>query len=168
VSMPQSVEGTLRDTVRPLLGGTAIRLGNGGCTLGFLAEWAGTDALVTSSHCTIVDWALDSATVHQPMGTGSPIEVGFEVHDPNGVTCGGDLCRASDAAVIKVPAVSSDLGYIARTTRYSSRRVWGNRFHHHPTPRTPRSPSSARTMGLPKASQCTSSALGVVGQRERL
>jgi len=115
VSMPQSVEGTLRDTVRPLLGGTAIRLGNGGCTLGFLAEWAGTDALVTSSHCTIVDWALDSTTVHQPVGTGSPIEVGFEVHDPNGVTCGGDLCRASDAAVIKVPTVSSDLGYIART-----------------------------------------------------
>jgi len=119
---------TLRDRVRPLVGGLQIAFTKGGlvylCTLGFNA---GIDidrngvvdyyGFLTNSHCTSKEFGFDGTTHYQPLPSNENA-VGVEAVDPPAFDCGikGLKCRYSDAAFSKIlPGVQFSLGYIART-----------------------------------------------------
>jgi hypothetical protein len=110
---------TLRDAIRPTVGGIQIRgEGKGNCTLGFnVLTASGINGFVTASHCTTVLGGVDNTLFRQP-GTGGT--VGVEVIDPRfgkwRTDCPSRLCRESDAALVRYSSgVTFARGYIART-----------------------------------------------------
>jgi len=71
---------------------------------------------VTASHCSAVQWQLDSGPIYQP---GPTRQVGVETVDPSAHTCGvawTDECRDSDASFFALSTnINSYRGLIART-----------------------------------------------------
>jgi hypothetical protein len=113
---------TLRDKVRPLVGGLQIAFVKSGltylCTLGFIAVRVsdGKSGFITNSHCTSKEFQPDGTVHHQPLPS-NPI--GAEVSDPPAFDCGvrGLKCRWSDSVFDQLyGGITASLGYIASTT----------------------------------------------------
>lgn len=127
VTKPIHELATLRDEVRPLIGGIQIAFVKQRqtylCTLGFNAlvdvnkdGIYDYDGFLTNSHCTSKEFALDGTVHYQPLPYNT---VGQEVLDPPPFNCGvgGAKCRWSDAAFsIMYNAVTSYLGAVAMTS----------------------------------------------------
>jgi hypothetical protein len=129
---PQSVEvvetqaifqvATLRDKVRPVVGGLQIRFSSFLCSLGFNATRNGVLGFVTASHCSDKQGAVDGTLYYQPLDQVTDQFVGTEVADAaffrNGNGCPvGRRCRFSDSNFSDGDnAVSLTLGGIAKTT----------------------------------------------------
>jgi hypothetical protein len=113
---------TLRDEIRPLIGGLQISFVKSRstylCTLGFIAVRTSDSraGFLTNSHCTSKEFAYDGTVHYQPL-PGTDTRVGAEISDPQAFDCGvGRLkCRWSDAALSSLEA-AGDLGYIAATS----------------------------------------------------
>ncbi len=113
---------TLRDYVRPLVGGLQIAFVKGRntylCTLGAIVVRSSDSraGLLTNSHCTSKEFALDGTVHYQPL-PGASYRVGAEISDPPAFDCGvrGLKCRWSDAALSGLE-VSGLLGYLAATS----------------------------------------------------
>jgi hypothetical protein len=118
VTKPIHELATLRDSVRPLVGGLQIAFVKGGltylCTLGFIAVKGGVTGFITNSHCTSKEFQPDGTVHHQPL---PPNPVGAEASDPPAFNCGGGLkCRWSDSVFDQLyGGVAVSLGYIAST-----------------------------------------------------
>ena len=112
---------TLRDTTRPLQGGTQIHFSNFLCTLGFNVVRGGVAGFVTNSHCTTTQGGTENTQYYQPLSSIAPTVIGREVADPSyftGSGCpSGSVCRSSDSAFVEYQnGVSGDLGVIAKTS----------------------------------------------------
>lgn len=113
---------TLRDLVRPVVGGLQINFSDFLCTLGFNALDAGVNSFVTASHCTTTQGGVESTPYSQPLSSMAGSFMGTEVEDPAYFT-GGECpatrrCRYSDAArATYADGVDFTLGQIAQTTR---------------------------------------------------
>jgi hypothetical protein len=118
VTKPIHELATLRDSVRPLVGGLQIAFVKGGltylCTLGFIAVKGGVTGFITNSHCTSKEFQPDGTAHHQPLPQNP---VGAEASDPPAFNCGGGLkCRWSDSVFDQLyGGVAVSLGYIAST-----------------------------------------------------
>ncbi len=115
---------TLRDAVRPTLGGLQINFdptpgvpGSFVCTLSFNVLAGGDRSFVTPSHCTNVQGGTEATTYGQPLLSSGVIAT--EVDDPEYFRRGcypGRICRFSDAArAVYAEGTESALGLIART-----------------------------------------------------
>lgn len=120
---PAVFEQNLRQRFRPLRGGFQIAMSNGTCTLGFNAIRNGQHVVLTNSHCSSTYWGNDGTPFYQATVASTNL-VGPEIHDPAGAPCGFfglQRCRYSDASIVRRNAgVTSDYGYIARTTAWAT------------------------------------------------
>ncbi len=117
--------GTLREPLPPAVGGTEIIIPNSACTLGFGVRLAGEVGIVTNSHCTGEQNAVDGAeflyTVDEELLAVETRDPG-NVSDPDDIRrCetqfrgfAVDLCRYSDAAYATGRSVAIAVGLIAR------------------------------------------------------
>lgn len=111
---------TLRDAVRPVVGGLQINFAGSLCTLGFNALDDGVSSFITASHCTTTKGGVESTPYWQPLSTVAESFIGTEVEDPAYFTGGScpatRRCRYSDAArAAYADGVSVSLGQIAQT-----------------------------------------------------
>ena len=113
---------TLRDMVRPVVGGLQIRFSNFLCSLSFNAARAGISGFVTASHCSDKQGAVDGTLYYQPLDQVTAEFIGTEIADPsffrNSQGCPhGRKCRRSDANFSQgASGVAFTLGGIAQTT----------------------------------------------------
>jgi len=115
---------TLRDKVRPVVGGLQIRFSQYLCSLGFNAtrtlNGVSVSGYVTASHCSTKQGEVDGTKYYQPLNQVAEEFIGTEIADPAFFKNGcprGKKCRYSDANFSDGDdAVSFDLGRIARTT----------------------------------------------------
>lgn len=113
---------TLRNKVRPVVGGLQINFPGFLCTLGFNAIRNGQRSFITNSHCTNHQGGVEGTPYWQPTQTAAPVQIGTEVSDPgyspNKTGCpAGFRCRFSDAArAAYASTTTSRLGKIAKTT----------------------------------------------------
>lgn len=113
---------TLRDKVRPLVGGLQIRYSNYLCSLGFNAVREGLTGYVTASHCSTKQGAVDGTNYYQPLNQTADEFIGSEIADPaffrgkDGCPV-GRKCRWSDANFSRgASGVNFYVGTIAKTT----------------------------------------------------
>lgn len=116
---------TLRDQVRPVVGGLQIRFSNYVCTLGFPAIRGGVLGFVTNSHCSGKQGSVDGMNYYQPVNQVAAEYIGRETVDPSyfrGGRCPrGKLCRYSDSIFAAgASGVNFDLGKIARTDSFNT------------------------------------------------
>jgi hypothetical protein len=112
---------TLRDKVRPVVGGLQIRFSQYLCSLGFNATRAGVGGYVTAAHCSDRQGEVDGTQYYQPLNQVADEFIGTEIADPDFFrrsNCPrGRRCRYSDSNFSDgANAVSFTLGRIARTT----------------------------------------------------
>ena len=118
---PVTYAATLRDRVRPVVGGLQIIFPGFLCTLGFNAVRSGQRSFITNSHCTNVQGGVESTPYWQPTEAMASAPIATEVADPL-YTIGSGCpllrrCRRSDAArAAYADGTTSTLGRIARTT----------------------------------------------------
>ncbi|HEX9895678.1 MAG TPA: hypothetical protein VGA78_17235 [Gemmatimonadales bacterium] len=126
---------TLRDRVRPIVGGLQINFPGFLCTLGFNATSGTQASFITASHCTDTQGGNDATPYWQPLQTVDPVQIGTEVADPayqrNIAGCPrGRRCRRSDAArVAYAGGIQFTRGQIATTSgpNNGSLTITGNR-----------------------------------------
>jgi hypothetical protein len=112
---------TLRDQVRPVVGGLQIRWDGYVCTLGFPAYRNGVLGFVTNSHCSTKQGSVDGTKYYQPLNQVDAEFVGTEIADPpffkGGKECPrGKQCRYSDSIFSQgASGVNFDLAKIAQT-----------------------------------------------------
>ncbi len=111
---------TLRDRVRPAVGGLQIHFHIFLCTLGFNAVGGSAESFITNSHCTMRQGGTEGTEYFQPLDTVEDSFIGTEVDDPEyfrGGDCPrGAKCRFSDSSrALYANGVSHNLGEIART-----------------------------------------------------
>ena len=111
---------TLRDKVRPVVGGLQIRFSQYLCSLGFNAIRDGVSGYVTASHCSDRQGVVDG-TRYQPLNQVAGEFIGTEIADPaffrHGSCPRGKKCRRSDVNFSDgASGVSLTLGGIAKTT----------------------------------------------------
>jgi hypothetical protein len=113
---------TLRERVRPVVGGLQINFPGFLCTLGFNAVRSGQSSFITNSHCTNTQGGTEGTPYWQPLETVDPARIGTEVDDPvyfrrrNGCP-NGRRCRFSDASrAAYASGIQSTLGSLAKTT----------------------------------------------------
>jgi hypothetical protein len=111
---------SLRDKVRPPVGGLQIRFGNYVCTLGFPAIRGGVLGFVTNSHCSTRQGSLDGTLYYQPLNQIADEFIGTEIADPpffkNRGCPRGKQCRQSDSIFVQgASGLSFGLGFIAKT-----------------------------------------------------
>lgn len=117
---------TLRDKVRPVVGGLQIRFSRFLCSLGFNATRNGVLGYVTASHCSGKQGEVDGTNYYQPLNRVPDEFIGQEIADPaflrNSSVCPkGRKCRYSDANFSDGDdGVPFTVGTIARTTRSSN------------------------------------------------
>jgi hypothetical protein len=116
---------TLRDQVRPVVGGLQIRWSNYVCTLGFPAWRAGVLGFVTNSHCSTKQGSVDGTKYYQPLNQVAAEFIGTEIADPpffKGKGCPrGKQCRYSDSIFSQgASGVLFDLAKIAKTDAENS------------------------------------------------
>jgi hypothetical protein len=113
---------TLRDKVRPVVGGLQIRFSGYLCSLGFNAWRDGVEGYVTASHCSDQQGEVDGTLYYQPLNQVADEFIGTEIADPaffrNADGCPrGRKCRYSDSNFSDGDdAVAFTLGGIARTS----------------------------------------------------
>jgi hypothetical protein len=111
---------TLRDKVRPVIGGLQIRFSQFLCSLGFNAVRNGVLGYVTASHCSDRQGEVDGTTYYQPLNQVPDEFIGTEIADPAFFRNGcprGRKCRYSDANFSDGDGgVLFTLGVIARTS----------------------------------------------------
>jgi len=112
---------TLRDKVRPVLGGLQINFTQYICTLGFNATRSGQNSFITASHCTAKRGGVEGTKYYEPLASTSGSFIGTEVADPVFFTGGlcpvGRKCRYSDAArAAYASGVSFSRGRIEKTS----------------------------------------------------
>lgn len=123
---------TLRDEIRPVIGGVQIDpVGLGPCTLGFNAIRGTTRGFVTASHCSQTRFGLDNTVYYQPVDSVSSYRIGVENFDPapfSGSPCpSGQRCRYSDSSFVKYDSgVSFTRGSIAKTSGAFSIEIVGS------------------------------------------
>ncbi len=113
---------TLRDNVRPVVGGLQIRYSGYLCSLSFNAVLNGVAGYVTAAHCSDKQGAADGTLYYQPLNQVIGEFIGQELFDPaffrstNGCSR-GKRCRYSDANFSdSYTGATFDLGMIAMTT----------------------------------------------------
>jgi len=115
---------TLRDYVRPLVGGLQIRFDQYLCTYGFNANLSdGTEGFVVNSHCTTKASTVNGTLYYQPLNQTTDEFIGTEYLDPpyfqRVYGCPrGKVCRWSDAAFVRraqTPEAAATLGALAST-----------------------------------------------------
>jgi hypothetical protein len=116
---PVRLAATLRDNVNPKVGGLQIHFSRYLCTLGFNAQFGGTQSFVTNSHCTATQGGTEGTVYYQPSSSLSGA-IATEVNDPTyfrgGVCPKSKRCRYSDSSRANYNAgVSVDQGGIAAT-----------------------------------------------------
>ncbi len=98
---------TVRDTVRPIVGGLEIGFPGFRCTMGFIDNHG--DTFLTNSHCTSVRGRVFPGTPYTQNASGP--DIGFEVVDPpytTGPPCPANRrCRLSDSALVAFNANAS-------------------------------------------------------------
>jgi hypothetical protein len=113
---------TLRDKIRPVVGGLQIRFSGFLCSLGFHAVRGLTNGFVTASHCSDRQGSVDGTNYYQPLNQVADEFIGSEIADPayvrNVAGCPrGRKCRYSDANFSDgEDSVLFKPGAIARTT----------------------------------------------------
>ena len=109
---------TLRNQVRPAVGGLQIRFSQYLCSLSFNAVRNGVSGFVTASHCSDIQGAADGTQYYQPLNQVTNEHIGQEIADPGFFRCArGRKCRYSDANFSAGDsAVNFTLGGIAKTT----------------------------------------------------
>jgi hypothetical protein len=112
---------TLRDKVRPVVGGLQVRFSQYFCSLGFNAVRDFTSGFVTASHCSDKQGSVDGTKYYQPLNQVADEFIGSEIADPayvrNIAGCPrGKRCRYSDANFSDGDSVLFTLGAIAKTT----------------------------------------------------
>jgi len=119
---PITFAATLRERVRPVVGGLQINFPGFLCTLGFNAVRNGQSSFITNSHCTNTQGGTEGTPYWQPLETVEPVQIGTEVDDPvyfrrqNGCPK-GRRCRFSDASrAAYAPGTQFTLGSLAKTT----------------------------------------------------
>jgi hypothetical protein len=126
---PITFAATLRDRVRPVVGGLQINFPGFLCTLGFNGVRSGQNSFITNSHCTNSQGGSETPTdYYQPLQDpegdrlANPENfIGVEVDDPHywiSLDCAvpGFMCRYSDAARAEyAPDQGFALGRLART-----------------------------------------------------
>jgi hypothetical protein len=118
---PFHLAATLRDVVRPTVGGLQIHFGQYLCTLGFNAVSGGQRSFITNSHCTNRQGGTEGTVYYQPTSGAAGASIGTEVDDPayfrgGGVCPRGKKCRWSDASrAVYTSGTASDGGGIAKT-----------------------------------------------------
>jgi hypothetical protein len=135
---PFKAVATLRDRVRPVVGGLQINFfvtppntnpGSFLCTLGFNAIRFGVRSFITNSHCTNVEGGEETPTdYYQNLRGGAAANfIGTEVDDPHwtsqlNLDCPPPFqCRYSDAARVQYAAgVPATLGRIARVNEITT------------------------------------------------
>jgi hypothetical protein len=135
---PFKAVATLRDRVRPVVGGLQINFFAAPpdvstpsflCTLGFNAIRFGVSSFITNSHCTNVEGGEETPTDYYQnlRGGGAANFIGTEVDDPHWTSqlnadCPPPLaCRYSDAARVQyAPGVPATLGRIARVNEITT------------------------------------------------
>jgi hypothetical protein len=118
---PVKLAATLRDRVRPVVGGLQINFPGFLCTHGFNATRSGQRSFITNSHCTNTQGGSEGTPYWQPSQTVAPAQIATEVADPAYTTGGGcpsgRRCRRSDASRARYASgTTSTLGRIARTS----------------------------------------------------
>jgi hypothetical protein len=116
---------TLRDKVRPVVGGLQIRFSQYLCSLGFNATRAGVGGYVTAAHCSDRQGDVDGTQYYQPLNQVADEFIGTEIADPGffrGSGCPrGRRCRYSDSNFSDgANAASFTLGGIARTAGFNN------------------------------------------------
>ncbi len=113
---------TLRDRVRPLVGGLQINFPGYLCTYGFNATRSGVPGFVTNSHCTTTQGGVEGTQYWQPLSSVADSFVGTESVDPTYTkskcprSIRGKVCRNSDSAFVShASGVSATLGEVAQT-----------------------------------------------------
>lgn len=113
---------TLRDRIRPTVGGIQIHFFQFLCTLGFNADLAGQRSFITNSHCTQRQGGVEGTEYFQPLRSVDGTVIAVEVDDPeyfrdaNGCPR-GRVCRFSDASrALYNGSTASQLGVLARTS----------------------------------------------------
>lgn len=111
---------TLRDVVRPVIGGLQIHFSRYLCTIGFNADVNGQRSFITNSHCTARQGGVEGTVYYQPSSSSSEV-IATEVDDPQyskGGSCPkGKKCRFSDASrAVYASGVASTRGSIAATS----------------------------------------------------
>jgi hypothetical protein len=125
---------TLRDKVRPVVGGLQIRFSGFLCSLGFNAILNGTTGYVTASHCSDDQGSVEGTQYYQPLNRVADEFIGTEIADPpylrNLAGCPrGRKCRYSDANFSSgADGVDFELGAIAKTTGPDGSLVIDGRF----------------------------------------
>jgi hypothetical protein len=112
---------TLRDVVRPVVGGLQIHFTRYLCTIGFNADVNGQRSFITNSHCTGTQGGVENTVYYQPSSSIAPTVIATEVADPVYVKGGacprGKKCRYSDASrAVYSSGVASTRGSIAATS----------------------------------------------------
>jgi hypothetical protein len=119
---PIRLAATLRNKVRPVVGGLQINFPGFLCTLGFNATRNGQKSFITNSHCTNHQGGVESTPYWQPTKAAAPVQIGTEVQDPgySNTKAGcpaSRRCRFSDASrAAYASGITFSLGKIARTT----------------------------------------------------
>ena len=118
---PITFAATLRQRVRPVVGGLQINFPGFLCTLGFNAVRSGQNSFITNSHCTNTQGGTEGTRYWQPLESVDPVRIGTEVADPvyfRGNGCpAGRRCRFSDASRAAYAAnIQFTLGSLAKTT----------------------------------------------------
>jgi len=131
VDGPAVFQSVLTDSIRPIAGGTKIAYDSAGvglaCSLGFPALYNSGMAFLTASHCSLLEFSLDSTRQYQPRRPMTHTDsinispIGFEVANYSPQTCPPGIsgtCVWADAAVYQFSGLSSDwsLGRVARPT----------------------------------------------------
>jgi len=121
---------TLRDKVRPLVGGLQINFPGYLCTLGFNAVRSSVAGFVTASHCTNVQGGVEGTPYWQPREDTDTF-IGTEIADPlytRRLGCPrGRVCRYSDSAFAQLAfGVNASLGYLAQTASLGSLTITGS------------------------------------------
>ncbi len=113
---------TLRDIVRPVVGGLQIRFSGFLCSLSYNAVRGGVAGFVTAAHCSDQQGSVDGTQYFQPLDQVPEEHIGTEIADPsffrhaNGCPR-GRKCRFSDVNFSDGDnGVSFTLGGIAQTT----------------------------------------------------
>jgi hypothetical protein len=119
---PIGFAATLRNRVRPVVGGLQINFPGFICTLGFNAVRSGQNSFITNSHCTKTQGGTEGTPYWQPLESIDATRIGTEVDDPvyfrnvNGCPS-GRRCRRSDAArAAYASGISFTRGRLAKTS----------------------------------------------------
>jgi len=128
---------TVRNRIRPLMGGLQINFGPFICTIGLVAVRGGTPGIVTNSHCTDNQGGNDNTVYYQPLALDDTYRMAVETRDPTYFTGGecprGRRCRYSDTAFARIPhpsgpGVQAAKGTIAKPPALNGLTVTAERF----------------------------------------